>query len=112
MKLHTLTTIISLSLNATIVCAWTQYQNIGHKLLNTVLRLRNQDDLEVERTRLENLWGVAGGDQEDDFFPLFSNYDQIKSLPVGEWSEGVNNEWSDFVCYGDECDVSISSFAR
>ena len=108
MKLHILLSIISVSLQTTMVIAWTQYQHFGHRLLNTVLRLREQDDVEVERTRLEDFWDV---DDQQDFFPLFNNnYDQIKSLPVGEWAEGLlaDNEWND-VCYGDECDVSGTS---
>lgn len=104
MKLNSLLSIITLSLHATMVAAWTQYQNFGNRLLHTVLRLRDQDDVEHERTRLENLWGVTS-DLNEGLPALFTSYDQIKSLPVGEWTEGVNNEWSD-VCFGDECDVS------
>ena len=104
MKLQLLITILSLSLHTALVTAWTQYQNFGHRLLNSVLRLRDQDDLDLERTRLENLWDFTN-DDEDNFPPLFSTYDQIRSLPVGEWAEGVHNEWTD-VCFGDECDVS------
>ncbi len=108
MKLQLILGINSLLVQGTIVTAWTQYQHFGHRLFKSVLlRLRENDDVEVERTRLESLWTLT---DEDDFVPLSLNgYEQVKSLPVGEWTEGLENEWADVgPCFGDECDVSRS----
>ena len=81
--------------------------------MNTILRLREKDDVEYERYRLENLFGVDVTESlENDLIPLAGNLEQMINLPVNDWmettDEDVFNDWADVgPCFGDECDVSI-----
>jgi hypothetical protein len=96
------------------VYAWSQYQHFGHRVMNTVLRLRDNenDDVDYERSRLENLFADHVTDFHNDLAPLISNVEQMKNLPVNDWmgsSNAFDNEWADTgACYEDECDVSTT----
>lgn len=93
------------------VSAWTQYQRFGHRLMNTMLRLRDEDEVDMERSRLEKLFTDFKDDFHDNILPLNRNMDRMANLPVYGWVEAANDdiysEWSDASpCYGEECEVS------
>mmetsp|Transcript_6421 Transcript_6421/g.7973 ORF Transcript_6421/g.7973 Transcript_6421/m.7973 type:complete len:164 (-) Transcript_6421:209-700(-) len=111
-------------LSLTKVSAWTQYQYFGHRLMNTVLRLReDRDQVDIERSRLESLFAdrINEYNQGVDFYadldidldlgrllPLTDNLSSIKNLPVNDWMEANEeyyNDWGDAgTCFGEECD--------
>jgi hypothetical protein len=90
------------------VSAWTQSQYFGNRLMSTVLRLREEDQVDIQRSRLEKLFSDVTNDYHDDTLPYVSRMDQMTNLPVHNWVESpedVYSDWSDTSpCFGDECD--------
>lgn len=91
------------------VSAWTQSQYFGNRLMTSVLRLREDDEVDVERTRLEKLFLDVSSDFHEDFTPLVNNMDQMVNLPVHNWMESpdddIFSDWADpGPCFGDECE--------
>lgn len=79
--------------------------------MSSVLRLREDDEVDVQRTRLEKLFSDVTADFHEDFTPVVNNMDQMVNLPVYNWMEApdddIFSDWADpGPCYGDECDVS------
>lgn len=95
------------------VSAWTQSQRFGHRLMNTMLRVSDEDQVDMERSRLERLFTDFKDDFHDNILPLNRNMDRMENLnlPVNGWLESTNDDvYSDWYdaspCYGEECDVS------
>ena len=95
------------------VAAWTQSPHFACRVVHTVLRLHEDDQVDMERNRLEHLFFDATADFQEDFIPVVNNMDQMSHLPVHDWMESSHDnmfdDWSDTSpCFGDECDVSHS----
>ena len=108
LKLYSIITCSLLSLQ---VSAWTQSQGFfGHRIVTT-LRLRSEEDeqVDMERSRLERLFTDFKDDFDEHFLPAENKLNQMVNLPVHGWVESATTDdmydWSD-VCYGEECDVS------
>ncbi len=76
--------------------------------MTTVLRLRERDQVDIERSRLESLFADRVAEYHEDLLPLTDNLSSIKNLPVNDWMEGPDGYYGHWVdagtCFGEECD--------
>mmetsp|Transcript_386 Transcript_386/g.554 ORF Transcript_386/g.554 Transcript_386/m.554 type:complete len:147 (+) Transcript_386:93-533(+) len=108
-SLSSITIPISILLHFHPASSWTQPQSFGNRLMNSVLRQRENDendDVDHERSRLERLFANRVSDfQHDDWVQLTNNN---IDTPVNQWINSGDDVYSDWLdvgpCYGDECD--------